>query len=199
MHAHHMSKPLFSFVTLLLAAFSACSKSDNPAPLETGSNVTPAAATSPTAPIDACALLTSEDIQTVQGEPLQRADASGRSEGELATAQCLFVLASFDKSISLQVVGKGNAKAGRDAKSAWKALFPPEILQERETASGKKKIPPKRIADLGKEAFWMGGPAGGLYVLADKHYIFLSTGGADEEETKIRKCTQLARRALGRL
>jgi hypothetical protein len=65
----------------------------------------------------------------------------------------------------------------------------------RETSSGKKKLPPRRIADLGDEAFW----TSTLYVLKGDQYFRLSVGGADDEETKIRKSSDLARLVLQRL
>lgn len=190
-------KLLFLFFASLLAGFSGCDKPRNAAPPQTEAG----AGTSPTvAPaVDVCSLLTSKEIEAIQGEEVQRVQESGKSEGELASAQCAFILPSLDKSISLLVVGKGNTPGGRDVKSAWNDLFPPEILRERQTATGKPQTPPRRIPGMGEEAFWLPGPAGGLYVLGGNHYLFLSIGGADDEETKIGKCSALARLIVKRL
>ena len=95
---------------------------------------------------------------------------------------------------------KGGPPPGcADAKPDLEEMFPPEKLQERETAGGQKKMPPKRIPDLGEEAFWTGGPTGGLFVLQGDFYIRISVGGPDDDATKIRKSTALAQVVLKRL
>jgi hypothetical protein len=196
-----MRRLLISFVACLLVASSGCQKSKTPAPAETETNApAPGLAASPGGPaLDACSLLTTEEIAAIQGAGFQSAKASAQSEGELSSAQCFFALPSFVQSISLQVVQKGNKPGGRDLKQAWQGMFPPEKLQERETEGGKKKLPPRRISGLGEEAFWTGGPAGGLYVLQGNHYIRVSLGGGDDEETKIKKSSALAQLVLQRL
>jgi hypothetical protein len=120
-------------------------------------------------------------------------------EGEVASSQCFFQLPTFINSISLQVTQKGNKPGAPDVKQAWAKMFPPEKLEERETAGGQKKVPARKIPDLGEQALWTGGPAGGLYVLQGSYYIRISVGGADDEETKIRKSTALAQLVLKRL
>jgi hypothetical protein len=60
-------------------------------------------------------------------------------------------------------------------------------------------VPARKIPDLGEEAFWTGGPAGGLFVLQGYYYLRISVGGADDEATKIRKSTALAQLVLKRL
>lgn len=117
----------------------------------------------------------------------------------MASSQCFFALPTFINSISLQVTQKGSKPGAPDAKQAWRKMFPPEKLEERETAGGQKKIPPRKIPGLGEEALWTGGPTGGLYVLQGDYYIRISVGGADDEETKIRKSTALAQLILKRL
>jgi hypothetical protein len=145
--------------------------------------------------VDACSLLTSDEIKAIQGEAVQTLKATPPSEGELASSQCFFALPTFINSISLQVTQPGAA----EAKEAWNKMFPPEKLQERETADGQKKIPARKIPGLGEEALWTGGPAGGLYVLQGAYYFRISVGGADDEETKIRKSISLAQLILKRL
>jgi hypothetical protein len=146
-----------------------------------------------------CALLTSDEIKAVQGEAFESTKATAASEGALASSQCFFALPTFINSISLQVTQKGSKPDAPDAKQAWRKLFPPEKLEERETEAGRKKMPARKIPDLGDEAFWTGGPAGGLFVLQGDFYIRLSVGGADDEATKITKSTALAQLVLKRL
>jgi hypothetical protein len=189
-----MGKMCIALMAGALATFAGCHERDR-----TPTVVSPAA--SENAPveqarpaIDACSLLTSDEIKSIQGEGFQKATPSGQNEGELASAQCFFALPDAANSISLHVVWNGEP-GGQDAKQAWATMFSPEKLQVRETSSGKKKLPPRRIPDLGDEAFW----TSTLYVLKGNHYFRISVGGADDEETKITKSSDLARLVLQRL
>ena len=149
--------------------------------------------------MDACSLLTSDEIKAIQGDAVESAKSTQSSEGELTSSQCFFALPTFVKSISLQISQKASKPGATGAKQAWQKMFPPEKQQERETASGQKKMPARKIPDLGEEAFWTGGPTGGLFVLQGDHIIRISVGGADDEATKIRKSTALAQLVLKRL
>jgi len=189
---------LLSFLAAFSVALSGCSKSETPSPSKTEVEASsPRSSTG--SPLDACSLLTSDEIKSIQGEALESVKSTTPSAGELSTSQCFFSLPTFINSISLQVVQKGTTPGEPDARQAWNKLFPPNKLQERETESGKKKIPPRKIPGLGEEALWTGGPAGGLYVLQGRSYFRISVGGADDEETKIRKSTLLAQFILKRL
>ena len=196
-----MRSSFLSFVACLVAAFSGCSKSEKPATPDSQADASspPPALSQAKSSLDACSLLTSDEIKAVQGDAVQKAESTASSEGELSSSQCFFALPSFVNSISLQVVRKGNKPGGSDVRQTWQKMFPPEKLQERETEAGRKKLPPRRISDLGEEAFWTGGPSGGLYVLQGQSYIRISVGGADDEAAKIRKSTALAQFVLKRL
>ena len=195
-----MRSSLLSFAACVLAVFSGCSKPETPSSdtREKGSSPSPVLSPAKSS-LDVCSLLTSDEIKTIQGEALQSVKSSAAPEGGLAASQCFFALPTFINSISLQIVQKGSKVGASDAREIWNRMFSPEKLQERETEEGRKKLPPRRIPDLGEAAFWTGGPAGGLYVLQGDNYIRLSVGGADDEETKIRKSTALARFVLKRL
>jgi hypothetical protein len=188
-----------SLTACLLAAFSGCSKSETPSPPNAQAEASSPAASSAQAPLDACSLLTSDEIKAIQGEAVESAKATPPTEGELASSQCFFALPTFINSISLQVTQKGGQPGAPDAKQAWRKMFPLNKLEERETAGGQKKVPPRKIPGLGEEALWTGGPTGGLYVLQGSYFIRISVGGADDEETKIRKSTALAEIILKRL
>ena len=120
-------------VTLCTLAFGlvACAKSELPqssannqgviAPQSTAGspsplpqNGEPAATTSGAATgkgkIDACALLTSQEIRSVQGESLKETKASGKAEGGFSISQCFFTLPTFTNSISLAVTQKGERR-----------------------------------------------------------------------------------------
>src|SRR5688572_23700168 len=196
-----MRSSFLSLLACLLAALAGCSKSETPAPPNAQTEVsTPSpAVSSAQTPLDACSLLTSDEIKAIQGEAVESTKATPASEGEVASSQCFFQLPTFINSISLQVAQKGSGPGAPDLKQVWRKMFPPEKLEERETATGQKKIPARKIPELGEEALWTGGPAGGLYVLQGSHYIRISVGGADDEETKIKKSTALAQLVLKRL
>ena len=231
-------------VMLCTLAFglAACAKSEPPqssannqgviAPQTTAGSPSPSsqngepAATTPGAAtgkgkIDACALLTSQEIQSVQGESLKETKASSKAEGGFSISQCFFTLPTFTNSISLAVTQKGDGEAARDPKEFWEATFDKESERERdkerdksEKERGKKAdkeregkrekeeeaSPPQKTAGVGDEAFWMGSPIGGaLYALKGNTYLRVSVGGAGNQQTKISKSKTLARLVLKRL
>lgn len=172
------------------------------------------------AKIDACALLTSPEIRSVQGEPLKETKASGSAEKGFLISQCFFTLPTFNNSISLVVTQKGEGADGRDPKEFWEATFDKESESEREKERDKKSAkerekekarekgreeeeeaaPARRITGVGDEAFWTGSRVGGaLYVLKGSTYLRISVGGAGDQQSKINKSKALARLALKRL
>jgi len=133
----------------------------------------------------------------VQGEPVTEAKATGHAAGGFS--QCHFALPTFSNSISI-LVQAGMTGNGRDPKRAWDEMFSPAKLQASETEGGKKKFPAQRIADLGDEAYWAGNNViGVLYVLKGDRYFTISVGGAGDQNSKIEKCSALARVMLKRL
>ena len=171
--------------------------------------------------IDACALLTSQEIRSVQGEPLKETKGSGSAEKGFSISQCFFTLPTFNNSISLVVTQRGDGADGRDPKEFWEATFDRESAGEREKVRDKKSekerekekardknreeeeeeaVPPQKIAGVGDEAFWTGSRVGGaLYVLKGSSYLRVSVGGAGNQQSKINKSKALARLALKRL
>ena len=234
-----------SFVVLLCALpgwVVGCAKSEAPqtspanqvataAPPTTGGSASPASQNGePTATtavagtskgkVDACALLTSAEIRSVQGEPLKETKASGSAEKGFAISQCFFTLPTFNNSISLVVTQKGEGAGGRDPKEFWEETFDKESEGEREKERDKKSAkerekekvreasreeeeeapPAQRITGIGDEAFWTGSRVGGaLYVLKGSTYLRVSVGGAGDQQSKINKSKALARLVLKRL
>ena len=221
----------------------ACAKSEAP-PTSAGNQVATAASAtsggsaSPTSPngeaaattavaatgkgkIDACALLTSSEIRSVQGEALKETKASGSAEKGFAISQCFFTLPTFNNSISLVVTQKGEGAGGIDPKEFWEETFDKEPEGERERERDKKSAkegekekgrersreeeeeeapPAQGITGVGDEAFWTGNRVGGaLYVLKGSTYLRVSVGGAGDQQSKINKSKALARLALKRL
>lgn len=158
---------------------------------------------------DACALLTSKEIEAIQGEPLKETKLSGRSEGGFVVSQCFFTLPTFINSVSLAITQKGDGAGARDPKEFWSSTFETsgkhdererEPEKARREEKGEEERPPKKIAGIGDDAFWTGSRVGGaLYVLKGNNYVRVSIGGAGDEASKIRKSKALAQKVIARL
>jgi len=217
-------RPMRYIITILLAsifasAYACKSTPNQPAAISTPASAespTPSAgssvaatsspgATTPAAKVDACSLLTSADIQAVQGEDLKTTKASQQSGGNLLIDICYYELPTPANSISLALAQPDPQKRG-SVKEFWENTF-----GEAERGGRKEKdregegeieegAPPRKIGGLGEEAFWFSSPIGGvLYVLKGDHYIRISVGGKGNSEAKLNKSKTLAKKALARL
>ncbi|HEV2829105.1 MAG TPA: DUF3558 family protein [Pyrinomonadaceae bacterium] len=176
-------------------------------------NSAPAPAAPAKAKIDACALLTSKEIEAVQGEALQETKLSGQSTGGFSMSQCFFTLPTFTNSISLLVAQKGDGSSAQDPREFFRERFHEkregEKEREREREREKKKgreeeeeegSPPQKVTGIGDEAYWTGSRVGGaLYVLKGHSYVRISIGGPADQATKIKKTKALAAKAIARL
>ena len=180
--------------------------------------VTAAGQESGAAKFDVCALITKEEIGTIQGSPVADAKSSGRSDRGLRVSQCFYITAEFNRSVVLNVTqAEPDSRERREPKDFWKETFGQysgeakeregdkekrESLREQGRGKGEEErsIPPKKIDGVGDEAFWIGNRVGGaLYVLKKDAFIRISIGGPDNEESKIKKLKALAEKALPRL
>ena len=81
----------------------------------------------------------------------------------------------------------------------------PEVMERREkaeteTAENDKGPAPKKIAELGDDAYWVSNRFGGiLYVLKGDAFVSVGIGGTDDEATKREKSKILAQKTLQRL
>jgi len=158
---------------------------------------------------DACALLTSADIQAVQGDPVQETKPSSQPAGGLVMSQCLFRTAAPSKSVSLAVSSAGSVSP----RAFWQKQFhsgqPERGEREKDNpAAGRKNAKqeeeestqPRAIKGVGEQAYWVGSPmVGALYVLKGDTFLRISVGGVREEAARIQKSIALARLALKRL
>jgi hypothetical protein len=158
---------------------------------------------------DACALLTSDDIKSIQGEAVKETKLSGRSAGGFSVSQCFFTLPTFTNSVSLAVTQRGEGAGARDPREFWKDKFHGEEELEKGRNGGEspggeeeeeKSAPPQKIAGIGDEAFWMGSRVvGALYVLKGHSYVRVSIGGSGDQQSKIQRSKALAQKVIKRL
>jgi hypothetical protein len=166
--------------------------------------------------LDACSLITKEEIQTIQGSRVTDTKSSESSQGAFHVSQCFFSAAESNKSVSLAVTQSGGP-GKQSPKDFWKVTFGRYEGGQKEHEGDKEKrenlrdqrrgkeeaheaTPPKKINGIGDDAYWAANPVGGaLYVLKQEAFIRISVGGPDNEETKINKSKALAQKAIERL
>jgi hypothetical protein len=150
---------------------------------------------------DACALLTSKEIESVQGEPLKETKSSGSSAGQFAVSQCYFALPTSSNSISLTVTQRGDGSEARDPKQFWKETFHRDKDKDKRPEEEREKVSaPEKIDGVGDEAFWIGNRVGGeLYILKGNSFIRISVGGSGDQAAKIEKSKKLAQAILKRI
>jgi len=163
--------------------------------------------------LDACQLLTSAEIEAVQGDPVKEAKPHVQPNGGMSISECLFHTSNFTKSVSVAMatrsVGKASALTPRQF---WQRQFrgldtqkdktrgASNEMEKRESKSEEETGEARRIKGLGEDAYWMGSPiAGALYVLYGDKFVRISVGGVGEESVRIEKSKVLARAALKRL
>jgi hypothetical protein len=154
--------------------------------------------------LDACALLTKQEIEAVQSARITDTKSSESAGGDFRVAQCFYTAAEFNKSVSLTVIQKHPTNTqSRTPKQFWEETFVAEKGEKGEKEGGEEKerrTPPKKIAGLGDDAYWAPNRFGGmLYVLKRDAFISISIGGPDPEQTKIDKSKALAQKAIDRL
>ena len=169
--------------------------------------------------IDACTLISQEEVQVIQGAPVKEVKSNANSNGGFRTVDCLYVGEVGDQSISLALIQKNmGSQNARDPKEYWKASFSRYAEQskagdtdvDKERNEGSKESEkeqendlqqPKKINGLGDAAFWAPNLSrgGALYVLKGNSFIRIDIIGSENEESKIEKSKALAAKALGRL
>jgi hypothetical protein len=158
--------------------------------------------------VDACALLTSREIEAVQGEAVKETKLSGQSAGGFSLSQCFFTLPTFTNSVSLQVTQMGEGAGAKHPKEFWRDTFHGEKRTEKNNDRDKKRgeeedeeqTRPQKVLGIGDEAYWTGSRVGGaLHVLKGNSYIRIGLGGPSDQATKIKKSKALAEKAIARL
>lgn len=174
---------------------------------------------------DACALLSSDEIKSVQGEELKETKGSRRPTGSLSVSQCFFTTATFNKSISLEVTrgadtesvrrfwderfARAREEGGKTEREREREKREREREREREQKKGEARRGeeedeegslPVAVKGIGEEAYWAAGSFNGtLYARKGDSIVRVSLGGADDDATRLRKAKALAQKALARL
>ena len=214
-----MRYTLIIVLSLMLMGAYGCKSTQNQSPAAgtpvAAQSATPATSTTPvtststtTSPVkapgavDACTLLTSDEIKAVQGEDLKTTKPSQQAGHEFVIDICYYELPTPSNSISLSLA-QPNPNKKESVKEFWENTFG-DSEHGRKDKEGEGELeegaPPRKIAGLGGEAFWFASPIGGvLYVLKGDHYIRLSVGGKGTSEAKLKKSTELAKKAMAKL
>lgn len=147
--------------------------------------------------LDPCSLLTNSEIQAVQGNAPAQKVASEQPSGSFRFAQCFFRTPEYTSSVNVAV---GLPLATDSKRSGPRQYWRQQFYAPVKAAGTKKKPPPKPIAGLGEEAFWVGDAlSGALYVLKGEIFLRVSVGGPTDEAQKIKRARALASRALKRV
>jgi hypothetical protein len=192
-----------------------------PSPMPNATNgATPGASSSVVKPkVDACTLLTSDEIKAVQGEAVKETTPSNRSTGDFIVSQCYYGLPTASNSISLTLTEhNSDSKGGQSIKDFWEQTFGKDEKKsdrerEKDRDEEKKKpearreggeeeesAPMESVRGVGDEAFWSASRVGGaLYVLKRDRYLRISVGGKGDAEAKLKKSKTLAMKALRRM
>ena len=187
------------FLLLMICVWTAssgCSKQDAPPAQADAEKPQPVQeAPPPPVQIDACSLLTTEEIEAVQGEPLKETKPIQRADRGLAMSECFFTLPTLTNSISLGIGQRGEGANARTPIEFWNESFGDEAK-----AHAAKAGPPQKVEGVGDVAFWAGDDRmGALYVLAGDRMLRISVGGPGDQGAKIEKCKTLAQSVLKRL
>jgi hypothetical protein len=153
-----------------------------------------------TAEVDACSLLTREEVAAVQGAMPSDAQGSVHASGDIRVAQCFFTLPDYASSVSLEVT----TPIRGSARSLWKQRFAERDDEDEERrehgAAATPEVHSIEVEGVGRAARWTGNRvSGGLYVLTRSAILRISVGGPGDAATKITRAKQLAARAVARL
>jgi hypothetical protein len=191
---------------LLTVTLLACSKARTPVEAQRP-KATPGLPNQPRKTnIGPCSLLTAEEIESVQGEPVIDTYSNCQTGRGFIVSQCYFQLRTSANSISLNTTQKSDGPDARNPKEYWRHSFHREnesgeaARKDKRLEEEERKSPPERVPDLGDEAFWTGSQVGSaLYVLKGEVFIRISVGGSGDLASKLEKSKALAQLVLKRL
>ena len=145
---------------------------------------------------DPCRLLSDAEVRVVQGHAPAQKIPSEQPSASFQFTQCFYRTPEFSSSVSVALgipLATDSKRSG--PRQYWQTQFNQKVVPGR-----KKKEPPKPVAGLGDQAFWVGDPvSGALYVLRGDIFLRLSVGGPADQAEKIKRAKTLASYALKRL
>ena len=235
------SQRLLYAITVLLASLVAGCKEQS-SPSQTLSSPSPATASAPATnnvnavpaanatasssdkrPIDACKLLTGEEIKSIQSDTLKDATLSPTGSDAFITSQCFYATTNFVNSVSLKVSQQSSNSGAENIREFWKERFgsagsnEKEREKEREKKSERERerdrdkkakateeeeeerTPPERVNGIGDEAYAVGNAKmGALYVLKGDKFLRISIGGSHSQPERIKKMKTLAQYVIKR-
>ena len=141
--------------------------------------------------IDACSLLTANDLESIQGESIRETRPNTTSNDRLLISECVYVLPTFSKSVSVRTMYARPDDSATAVADYWNEIFHRDV---------KKKLQGSFIEGIGEEAHWSESRAGGvLFVRAKETIVRVSVGGAAGESGKLEVAKRLAMRAIEKL
>ena len=184
-------------------------------PAVTNMNAAPAsnanASSSNKSAIDACKLLTKEEIKTIQRDTLKDTTLTAPSDGPFIVSQCFYATNNFVNSVSLTVTQQSSNAGAKNIREFWKEKLRSQgshdTERERERDNKAKAseeeeegAPPERVKGVGEEAYSVGNAKfGALYVLKGNKILRISVGGSHSQPERIQKMKSLAQYAITRL
>ena len=169
------------------------------------------AASSNKGTVDACKLLTNEEIKTIQRDTLKDIKPTARSGGTFVISQCFYATSQFVNSVSLTVTHQSSDTGAENIRKFWKQRFWSTGSHDRErererdnkakaSEEEEEGAPPERVKGVGEEAYSVGNAkSGALYVLKGNKILRISVGGSHSQPERIQKMKSLAQYAINRL
>jgi len=156
---------------------------------------------------DACILLTSAEVEAVQGEPVSETKTSAQPNGEMLITECVFRTTTFAKSVSLALARasrpslprsrRANSGRSNSTHPTWKRTKCAPRARGCRTPS--LKVKKKRVnrgglrGSVRTRTGWELRSRAPLYVLQGNNFVRISVGGVGEESVRIEKSKVLAR------
>ena len=161
--------------------------------------------------IDACKLLTGDEIKTIQRDTLKDITPTTRTGGTFIISQCFYATSQFVNSVSLTVTQQSSDIGAENIREFWKQRFwstgshNKDRERERDNTAKTSEeeeegAPPERVKGIGEEAYSVGNAKfGALYVLKGNKILRISVGGSHSQPERIQKMKSLTQYAIRRL
>ena len=161
--------------------------------------------------VDACKLLTADEIQTIQRDTLKDTTLTAPGDGTFIISQCFYTTTNFVNSVSLTVTQQSSNTGAENIRELWKQRFrsagghDKEGEKERDNKANASEeegdgAAPERVKGVGEEAYSVGNAkSGALYVLKGNKILRISVGGSHSQPERIQKMKSLALYAVNRL